>query len=602
VITNLLKKAIKENFSTFVYFYRYLGYKLFVIVGLSILVGFLDGMGLTMFLPLLKLAEGGDVNQDESLGDLSFIIDLADKVNLSLTFNVVLILLVVFFALKGIVTYLSGIYKINAKQYFARELRLKLIRLFDRFSYTRFVLSDVGYIQNAMTGEVSRVTGAFTSYFSCFQSGVLILVYLFFALAVDWKFTLLISLGGAFTNFFYRVVYKKTKKESVSLSQINSSFQGLIIQYISNYKYLRATGFSKDYSERLGDATRDIEQKVKTIGKLDVLISATREPILVVIICIVIWVQTYWLGGSFSAILVSLLFFYRALTSLIILQTNYNSFLAVYGSLDAVSMFEKELKENQERYGKTALQEVVSTIEIKNLSFSYTEESEILKDVSLLFKEKTTYAIVGESGSGKTTLASIVSGLLKPTKGSLLINGKNSSVLDLSVYQSKIGYISQDPVIFSDTIFNNVTLWSEPTEENIARFDEVIRQASIGDFIKSLPAQEDTMLGSNGINLSGGQKQRISIARELFKKVDLLILDEATSALDSENEKIIQENIDMLHGHCIFIIIAHRLSTIKNVDSIVVMSEGKVIRQGTFEELLVASEQFRKMAQMQGMI
>ncbi|WP_313803832.1 ABC transporter ATP-binding protein [Flavobacterium sp.] len=602
MVTTFLKKTIKDNFSTFVYFYRYLGYRLFVIVGLSIAVGFLDGMGLTMFLPLLKLAEGGDVNQDDSLGDLSFIVDAADKINLPLSFGVVLLFLMVFFALKGLVSYLSGIYKITTKQYFTRELRLKLIRLFDRYSYTRFVLSDVGHIQNAMTGEVSRATGAFTSYFSCFQNGILILVYLFFAFLVDWKFTLLISLGGLLTNFFYRIIYKKTKTESVSLSQSNSSFQGLIIQYIANYKYLRATGFSKNYSERLSDSTKEIEQKVKTIGKLDVLISASREPILVVIICLVIWFQTYYLKGSFSAILVSLLFFYRALTSLIVLQTNYNSFLAVYGSLDAVSSFEKELKNNQEKNGKELQQKAISTIEVQELSFAYNSETTVLQNVNLVFNEKQTYAVVGESGSGKTTLANIVTGLLKPTVGSLLINGVNSTLLDMMSYQRKIGYISQDPVIFSDTIFNNITLWADYTEENIQRFNEVIQQASIADFIKNLPAKEHAALGNNGVNLSGGQKQRISIARELFKKVDLLILDEATSALDSENEKIIQENIDLLHGHCIFLIIAHRLSTIKNADSIIVMSEGKVVDQGNFSELLTSSENFRKMVQMQGMV
>jgi len=208
-------------------------------------------------------------------------------------------------------------------------------------------------------------------------------------------------------------------------------------------------------------------------------------------------------------------------------------------------------------------------------------------------------AFVGESGSGKTTLVNVLAGLIQLRSGTLHIDGTNRDELDINTYQRRIGYITQDPVIFSDTIFNNITFWDEPTAENYARFEKAISQASIKDFIEMHPDKENAELANNGVNLSGGQKQRISIARELYKDVDILILDEATSALDSETERSIQENIDSLHGKYTVLIVAHRLSTIKRVDTIVIMNRGAILQKGSFQELLSNSPVFKKMIDLQ---
>lgn len=193
----------------------------------------------------------------------------------------------------------------------------------------------------------------------------------------------------------------------------------------------------------------------------------------------------------------------------------------------------------------------------------------------------------------------LICGLLKPTKGQVNINGKSIVDFDLRQYQNRIGYISQEPVIFNDTIFNNVTFWDTKSESNLKKFQDALQKASIIEFVNSLTEKEETILGNNGVNLSGGQKQRISIAREIYKEIDILVLDEATSALDSDNERLIQENIEALHGDLTIIIIAHRLSTIRNVDTIYLLEKGKITSQGTFDELIIKSERFKKMVELQ---
>jgi subfamily B ATP-binding cassette protein MsbA len=208
-------------------------------------------------------------------------------------------------------------------------------------------------------------------------------------------------------------------------------------------------------------------------------------------------------------------------------------------------------------------------------------------------------AFVGESGSGKTTLVNILAGLMPVDEGGMFIDGQKVSELDIRSYQSRIGYITQEPVIFSDTIFNNVTFWDEFSDQNYERFQYALKRASILDYVEKLPKTYNTMLGSNGVNLSGGQKQRISIARELYKNIDILIMDEATSALDTETESSIQENIDALKGEYTLLIVAHRLSTIKNADRIVLMKEGEIENIGNYADLVQNNKEFERMVKLQ---
>ena len=234
------------------------------------------------------------------------------------------------------------------------------------------------------------------------------------------------------------------------------------------------------------------------------------------------------------------------------------------------------------------------------MSFGYQADDLILQDINLSLHRNETLALVGESGSGKTTLMNILSGLLQPTTGQMRVDGQDAAELDISSYQNRIGYITQEAVIFDDTVFNNVTFWAERTDANLQRFWAALEKASIAEFVRTQPDAEDARLGNNGINLSGGQKQRISIARELYKDVDFLFMDEATSALDSETERAIQDNIDQLKGQYTILIIAHRLSTIKNADRVVVLKQGRIDHIGTYEELIAQSVSFKRMVEFAG--
>ncbi len=594
------KTTLMSYFDNFLFFYKTLRYRILLRMLIGIGVGLLDGFGLAMFLPLLQLAdENGSKTAAQGMGNLRFILDGMAQVGLSVTLFNILLVLAIFFILKGFAVYLNGAYDVSLQQLFIRTIRVQLTTSLSRMSYKSYVVTDVGRIQNTMTGEVLNLAQAFQSYSNAFQNGIMVGVYMLFAFFVDAKFALLICMGGVMTNLIYKRIYQTTKNTSNVVTSGANLYQGLIIQFAGNFKYLKATGSIFKYNRKLIESIQFISRETKKVGKLGSLVTASREPLLIIVVCMVIVIQIKGFGGSMASILISLLFFYRALNSLLQMQAAYNGFLAVSGAIVNMKSFERELKASEEVEGGRTLSAFDREIALSNADFGYKDGSYALSQISLQVNKNETIAFVGESGSGKTTLVNILVGLLPVSTGQLLIDGIDHKEIRISSYQERIGYITQDPVIFHDTIFNNVTFWAEPTAENIRRFENALELASIKDFVDALPAREQHMLENNGINLSGGQKQRISIARELYKEIDILVLDEATSALDSETERAIQKSIEALKGKYTVLIVAHRLSTIKNVDRIVIMDRGEIVDEGSFQGLVSSSHKFKRMVELQ---
>lgn len=596
----MIKKIAYKYFESLGYFYNHLGYKVFVVFGFSVIIGVLDSLGLTMFLPLLQMVNNSSTIEAEGLGRLSFLLNIFESSGIGFTLLNVLFIMSSFFLIKGVVYYIGGIYRVEVQESFIDRLRSTNLKGLNSLKYKYFVKSDIGRIQNTLTGEVDRVANSFKFYFRALQNAIMIMIYMVFAFLIDAQFAVLVTLGGLIANFIYKRFYTKTKEASRQLTRETNNFQSLVIQNVSNYKYLKATGFITVYQKKLLSYIARIRNSNRRIGRLDALLTAGREPLLVLIVVGIIYIQTTFLGSGLGPILISLVFFYRALNYLLQMQMDWNRFLAVSGSLVNIASFEKEMKINKAPIGKELINTPIKNLSLKGVSFKY-EDSLVLDRINLEIKKHETVGIIGESGSGKTTLINIIAGLLPVVNGQYLINEFDSGELNLNFFQKRIGYITQDSIIFNDSLFNNVSLWSEKNKRNVEKFWSVIRKAALLEFTLSLSNKENEILGQNGINLSGGQKQRISIARELYKNIELLILDEATSALDSETENVIKKNIEELKGNLTIIIIAHRIGTVKNADKIVLMKKGRIKETGNFQELLHRSEVFKRLVNFQGL-
>jgi subfamily B ATP-binding cassette protein MsbA len=236
--------------------------------------------------------------------------------------------------------------------------------------------------------------------------------------------------------------------------------------------------------------------------------------------------------------------------------------------------------------GNVVLQRAVGRIALQNLSFRYAQaERDALENIDLLIEPGQTVALVGPSGGGKTTLASLIPRFYNPSGGRILIDGHDSQQLTLASLRAQIALVSQDVVLFNDTVAANIAYGSAHDASPVA-----IEQAAVAahalDFIRALPEGFDTVIGENGARLSGGQRQRIAIARAILNDAPILILDEATSALDNESERQVQQALEALMQGRTTLVIAHRLSTVERADRIVVMQHGRIAESGTHRELL----------------
>lgn len=595
----MIKKLIKRNFKALVFFYRYLRYRVAIMFAASVLVSLIDGIGLSLFLPLLSSTDNSTQSYTEGMGRLSEFIHYLESMGVDLTLNNVLIIMLVIFTVKGAMKYFEKYYSTHCRYLFLMDLRNQMVNGVGRMKYAHYVTSDSGKIQNALTTETNRMVQSFTAYFTTMQNFVMSVVYILLAFDSNPKFAILVSIFGFASNVIYKYLYKLTQKISKEISSEGNQFQKHLIQAVTYFKYLKATNSFKTYMNHLKDKVQAVEHANFRIGKLNALMVGSREIFVMGAILLVILIHVNYMGGSISTILLSLLFFYRSLGTLITAQSTWNVFQGNYGALEGVMNFLTEMNTYKSVNGIKTLDSKIQNIKLTGLSFSYVEGKDIIENVSVEINANETIALVGESGSGKTTLANMVSGLLDEYRGSYTIDGIELKEINRADLANQIGYISQDPVIFDDTIYNNITLWDEDNEENKIRFHDALKKAAIYDFVESLPEKEQANLGTNGVLVSGGQKQRLSIARELYKNVSLLILDEATSALDSETEKLIQQNFDALKGSVTLLVIAHRLSTIKNADRIYLMDQGKILDEGNFQELFDKNEKFRKMVNLQ---
>ena len=239
-----------------------------------------------------------------------------------------------------------------------------------------------------------------------------------------------------------------------------------------------------------------------------------------------------------------------------------------------------------------------SSIAISNITFKYQDEN-VLNDFSLEVLKGQTVALVGQSGSGKSTIANLLTRFYDVNNGSILIDGTDIKQLNLHSLRGLIGLVTQDSILFNDTIKANISLGKEEaTDDEII---EALKIANAYEFVKELPNGIYTNIGDSGNKLSGGQKQRLSIARAVLKNPPIMILDEATSALDTESEKLVQIALENMMQNRTSIVIAHRLSTIQKANKIVVMQKGRIVEQGTHEELIALNGTYNKLVSMQSL-
>ncbi len=585
---------IPKIFKYFQICYFYAGNRLLILSAIIFISGLLDGLGLVLVFPLLS----SDASNNK-LGQ--FLEQFFLFLGLEQTTANTLILITMVFSLKGFFTFLQSSVVGKMTTDISKEIRQNLVEKYYSMNYSFYTNTNIGYLNNIITKEADRAVGAISIYCRLLVCIIYISIYVPGAALINPSLTLLIMFVSVFFVSILRPLNRASRKTSLEISHKNAEMQSLLIQIIAHFKYIKATSSFSSLHKQLNRNIHRHARLTFLLIMLGAIVSSLMEPFAVILVASMIYLEVVVSGKPIAEILILMAYLYRALGEVFMLQINWQKFNGALGGIETVEEARKSLEANKESWGKQKLENFDKEIVFSEVSFSYGEKP-VLCDLNIKIQKNECVGIVGSSGAGKTTLFDLLTALLIPQKGKIKIDEVDYQEIDQRSLRSIVGYVTQDPVMFNDTIANNISLWNSSSSEDHDLLEKSAHSANCRDFIMETSDGYETIIGDSGVKLSGGQRQRLAIARELFKKPQILIFDEATSSLDSESEKHIQESIDKIKGSCTLVIISHRLSTIRNCDRIYVLDKQKVVEEGNFEDLYTREASlFRKMCQNQNL-
>ena len=571
-------------------FQTYLGRRMYLIFVLSLIAGLAESVGILMLLPLLQTLDTGSNTVSTAPGGISTVFnDGFTVLGLQDTTAAVLLIITLAFIVKGALTFGARGFNYYLGGQLLRRLKGRLFDAYSQMSYGYYASRNTGYFINLINEQINRTLQAFHSLNQLGTGVVNAVVYLAIAFAVAWRFGVMALVAGILLLLLFRTLSGYVRELSRKSATEEGRLNKLLIQTLQGFKYLTATAQTEGLKHGIsGSIGRLTGYQIRT-GIAYAFTEAVREPFIVILIAAILWVQLVLMGQALAPILVSILLFHRGLNALLSIQAYWQETLENIGSMELVHQEFATQHQHREHSGARAIGPLSQGVRLQDVHYGYDPAiGDVIRGVSLELPARASVALVGESGAGKSTLVDILTLILKPQQGQVLIDGVAGQDIELASWRRQIGYVSQEAVVFDDTIANNICLWAgNPHRDDTfrRRIFEAARQAHIAPFVETLPDGYDTVVGERGLRLSGGQRQRLFIARELFRGPRLLILDEATSALDSESERAVQQSIDELKGHITVVIIAHRLSTIRNVDRVYVLEKGQVVEQGGYSAL-----------------
>ena len=522
------------------------------------------------------------------------------ETDISSTLILVVGIVIFFFLMKNLFNYLA-LYNITfVKNGLLKNLRGKL--------YSKVISMPISYFLNKKKGDLmSRITADIleiqTSYLSILELMVreplTILFTLIVMFTISPELTLFVILFIPISGFIISIIGKKLRKDSKEVQQQQSNFLSMIDETISGQKVIKSFLSESFFDKKFDSINKMLYKYSNRVINRKNLAGPFSEFMGILVIGVLLW-----FGGkmvlinetiSGTTFIVFMGLAYNILTPAKNLSKSFYSIKK--GNAAAERVFEIiEFKHDNDSNRDQLLETFKDKIEFKNVDFSYGQ-SKILDKISFTIKKGQSVALVGSSGSGKTTIANLLNGFYNSNSGSISIDGMEiSSITRESLYKN-ISIVTQESILFNDTIMNNIRIGDlDSIDEDIVN---AAKEANAHEFILEQSEKYDTNIGDYGGKLSGGQKQRLTIARAMLKSPSILILDEATSSLDSESEKKIQDAIDKLMVDKTSLIIAHKFSTIKKCDKIILIDKGRILAEGTHDELINSNSSYKNMNELQ---
>jgi subfamily B ATP-binding cassette protein MsbA len=505
------------------------------------------------------------------------------------------------FLFKNAFNYFASQHLTKIKNGVLHDLREKMYDKIISLPISYYSEKRKGDVMARMLGDVNEVQNSFFIILELIVKEPLTIVFAIVAMMrISLELTLFVFIFIPISGFIISKIGKSLKSKSQNVQKENGYLISIVEESLGGLKVVKSYNSEGYFKSIFNDSIDRLLRLNNSIGKKNNLASPMSEFMGIVTIAVLLWY-----GGNLVLIDKTL----NGALFIVYLGLAYNiltpakaiskaSYAVKNGLAAAERVFEILEVENTIVNKPNALEKEAFTekISIENINFKYEEEN-VLKNFSLEVPKGKTVALVGQSGSGKSTIANLLTRFYDVQEGSVKIDGIDIKDMTLESLRDLMGLVTQDSILFNDTIKNNIRLGKQDaTDEEIIA---ALKIANAYEFVKDLPNGIDTNIGDAGGKLSGGQKQRLSIARAVLKNPPIMILDEATSALDTESEKFVQVALENMMQNRTSIVIAHRLSTIQKADKIVVMQKGEIVEQGTHDELLAINGTYSKLVMMQ---
>jgi len=515
--------------------------------------------------------------------------------------SIMVAIIISIFLLKNLADYLAMFFINFLRNGVLKDMRNALYKKTLELPLAFYSEKRKGDVISRISADVNEVQNSFLAILELIVKEPLTIIFTIIAmLVISAKLTLFVFIFIPVSGYIISLIGKQLKKQSTKAQEEQGKFLSTIEETIGGLKVVKGYNAENYFNNVFQNSTDRFFTLSNSIGNRQNLASPASEFMGITVIAILLWyggqmvlIDKTLEGAAFIA--------YMGLAYNILTPAKAIS-KASYGVKRGNAAAERVLEileqENTIVSKENAVEKTTfdDNINVQNVNFKYEEET-VLKDFSLQIKKGQTVALVGQSGSGKSTIANLLTRFYDVNEGSISIDGINIKDMNLQSLRSLMGLVTQDSILFNDTIKANISLGKlDATDDEII---EALKIANAYEFVKDLPQGIYTNIGDSGNKLSGGQKQRLSIARAVLKNPPIMILDEATSALDTESEKFVQVALENMMQNRTSIVIAHRLSTIQKADVIVVMQKGKIVEQGTHEELIAHNGTYNKLVTMQ---
>jgi len=496
------------------------------------------------------------------------------------------LLIMLIFMIRGFAEYVSKVAGEWIAHKAIQDIRSQLFAKINRLSEQTHQEYTEGKLLSKITYDVPQVGATLSqAWIVIIKESLIVLGLLGFLFYTTWQLTILVIIIAPIVAFVLNRASKLMRKSNRNIQASMGGLTQRMGESLKGHKEIKISGAQAFEQQRFDAASETLRKHtMKTVR-----VAAANVPIIQLIASVslagVIYAASVMSSkdlltpGEFIAFITAMVMIFDPIRRL----TSINATIQK-GMAASESIFELLDHSEEPNQGSKTLDKVSGNLTIESINFGYANDTQVFKNFSMQIPAGKTIALVGASGSGKSTVANLVTRFYQPDAGELTLDGVDINELDIKFLRQQIAYVSQNVVLFNDTLAANIAYGLEDATHE--RIEWAAKAAHAWEFIETLPNKLDTIIGDNGASLSGGQRQRIAIARAFLKNAPILIMDEATSALDNQSEQMIQEAMEVLRQNRTVIIIAHRLSTIENADQIMVLEHGKIIEQGSHQQLL----------------